>query len=295
MKKLFVILTIAALCFALASCECEHNWEKADCTTPKTCSECGETKGNALGHKWVDATCEKGKYCSICKALEGEPLGHSWKAATCTEAQICITCQVTKDAALGHKPGEWTVTTETSCSKVGVESSICSVCQTTVTREIAKLEHTPGEWEVTKEPTEDSAGTQAKKCTVCGEEVETQSFTLSAEEIEQRYKNSCERISYDSLSRTPDNYKGSRVKFSGYVVQVCSEASSSLYYSTYRVATSGRYDNVVYVKIDNYDSGSRILEDDYITFYGEFSGLYSYKTVLGSSLTIPSVTAEYVD
>lgn len=295
MKKSFVLLTVAALCFALTACACDHEWEDANCTTPKTCSECNETKGDALGHKWVNATCENAKYCSVCETSEGEPLGHAWSNATCTTAQTCSTCQKTKGAALGHKPGEWTVKTEATCSEVGTETSVCSVCQETITQEIAKLDHTPGEWEITKEPTENTEGTQTKKCKVCGEEVESQKFTLSAEEIKQRYKNSCQRISYDSLSRTPDNYKGSRIKFSGYVVQVCSEASSSLYYSTYRVATSGRYNNVVYIKVDNYGSGSRILEDDYITFYGESDGLYSYTTVMGSTLTIPSITVAYID
>lgn len=295
MKKLLVILVTAALCLILASCECDHDWEKADCTTPKTCSECGETKGDARGHEWIAATCEEAKYCSVCEALEGEPLGHSWEPATCTEAEYCTTCKETKGTAVGHKPGDWTITVETTCSKEGTETSTCSVCQKTITREIEKLAHTPGEWEVIKEPTENTEGKQAKKCTVCGEEVETQSFTLSAEEIKQRYVNSCQRISYDSLSRTPNDYKGSRVKFSGYVVQVCSEASSSYDYSTYRVATSGRYNNVVYIKVYNYDSGSRILEDDYITFYGESAGLYSYTTVMGAKMTIPSVSVEYIN
>ena len=39
-----------------------HSWTDADCDTPKTCSVCGETEGEALGHAYaesarVDATC----------------------------------------------------------------------------------------------------------------------------------------------------------------------------------------------------------------------------------------------
>lgn len=35
---------------ALAGCGCQHQWEEATCTTPKTCTQCGETEGEALGH-----------------------------------------------------------------------------------------------------------------------------------------------------------------------------------------------------------------------------------------------------
>lgn len=38
-----------------------------------------------------------------------------------------------------------------------------------------------------------------------------------------------------------------------------------------------------------------ILEDDKITFYGTYGGLYTYTTVLGDSLTIPSVYVEYLE
>ncbi len=37
-----------------------------------------------------------------------------------------------------------------------------------------------------------------------------------------------------------------------------------------------------------------ILEDDKITFYGTYGGLYTYTTVLGDSLTIPSIYVEYL-
>ena len=133
-----------------------------------------------------------------------------------------------------------------------------------------------------------------KKCTVCGEELEREKYELSDEQKKDAYKKACKTIAYDSLARSPDTYEGELVKFSGYVLQV-QDASSWLEYSVYRVATSGRYDNVVIVLVDNYGSGTRILEDDYITFYGEYTGLYTYKSVLGASITIPKINAQYVE
>ena len=144
-------------------------------------------------------------------------------------------------------------------------------------------------------PTKYADGTRVKLCTVCGAIVQTESFTLSDEELKELYKENCRSISYKDLSRTPDAYIDEYVKFSGTVIQVCYEATSSLYYSTYRVATSGSYGDVVYIYVDNYGSGSRILEDDKITFYGTYGGLYTYTTVLGDSLTIPSIYVEYLE
>ena len=34
-----------------APAACAHTWNDADCTSPKTCSTCGETEGDALGHE----------------------------------------------------------------------------------------------------------------------------------------------------------------------------------------------------------------------------------------------------
>ena len=156
------------------------------------------------------------------------------------------------------------------------------------------IEHTPSEWEVEEAPTKTTKGTRIKKCKVCGEVVEKESFELTPEELKRLYVSECKTISYDSLARTPEQYKGEKVRFSGKVVQVCSEAESSKYYSTYRVSVAG-YSKVIYMKFDNYGADTRILENDWITLYGEFEGLYTYQTVMGSSLTIPSVIAEYVD
>lgn len=51
---------------------CVHNWLPADCKTPKTCSICGETSGNAFGHTWTEATYNKPQTCTTCGLEEGE-------------------------------------------------------------------------------------------------------------------------------------------------------------------------------------------------------------------------------
>ena len=48
---------------------------EATCTTAQTCTVCN-TELVAAGHNWRAATCESPKTCSRCQATEGEALGH---------------------------------------------------------------------------------------------------------------------------------------------------------------------------------------------------------------------------
>ena len=272
-----------------------HVWEAATCTSPKLCSVCGVTEGNALGHKWLDATCTNPLVCSVCAKTTGSALGHDWIDATCTEPSTCRICNTTDNEPLGHTIDRWNTTTASTCIEPGTEEGLCTICGEMVERTLELIDHTSSDWIITVEPTETSDGIHVKKCTYCDTELESESFSLTLEEIEARYKERCQHISYDDLARTPDDYKDEYVTFSGKVVQVCSEASSFLYYSTYRVATSGSYNDIVLIYVDNYGSGERILEDDRITFYGTYDGLYSYTTVMGAQLTIPSIKVKYID
>lgn len=99
-----IALLLLALLLSLAGCnQCEHQWSDADCDTPKTCSLCGETEGDALGHAWQAADCVTAKTCVVCQETEGKPLGHGWKAADCLNPQTCTVCNVTEGEALGHR------------------------------------------------------------------------------------------------------------------------------------------------------------------------------------------------
>lgn len=321
LKKSLILVAVAVLSLALSACCISHEFTAATCASPATCSKCGETEGEALGHDWLEATCIQAKTCQRCLGTQGEPLGHKWDDATCTEPMICSVCGEKSGKALGHtwteatctekktcsvcgkKEGkelghtviEWEETQKPTCTEKGEEQGICTVCGEIVSQSVAELEHTPGDWVVTEMPTETKKGTHVMYCKVCNTQVKSEKFSLTDEELKELYKKNCKSISYDALSRTPDEYEGEYVRFSGVVLQVCSEASSSRYYSTYRVATSGSYNNVVLLYVDNYGSKNRILEDDKITFYGTSEGLYTYETVLGASVTIPSVVAKYVE
>ena len=52
----------------------QHVWTDATHEEPKTCSECGETEGEALPHEWCKANYQEPKICELCGETEGEPL-----------------------------------------------------------------------------------------------------------------------------------------------------------------------------------------------------------------------------
>ncbi|MDY5641733.1 MAG: Ig-like domain-containing protein [Candidatus Faecousia sp.] len=94
---------------------------------------------------------------------------------------------------------------------------------------------------------------------------------------------------YTNVLRSPSTYKGSAMSVYGRVLQ----KSQGLFSTVLRVATRGRWDNVFYITCSNKEA-SGIIEDDYITVYGECGGTETYTTVLGSSITIPAIEAEKI-
>jgi hypothetical protein len=96
---------------------CKHEtWNKADCVTPKTCAECGETEGVPLGHVWIAATCDAPKTCETCGVTEGEVKGHSWVEASCAAPKNCTACGLTEGEALEHIWEEATTEAPKTCT-----------------------------------------------------------------------------------------------------------------------------------------------------------------------------------
>ncbi|MFT9412157.1 hypothetical protein [Liquorilactobacillus hordei] len=95
-------------------------------------------------------------------------------------------------------------------------------------------------------------------------------------------------ITYDQLARTPKQYKGQKVTFTGEVVQVLEDSG----YTELRLAVNGDSNNIILVDMKNKIlNGSRVLENDLVTIYGESYGLVSYKSTQGEKITIPEILA----
>lgn len=140
-----LFLFMLLLTVLLTGCSCNHEWEEATCTEPKTCTLCSETEGEPLGHIWKEATCTEAKTCEVCGETEGKALGHTWKEATCTLAKECSVCGKIEGSELGHDPEGVTCTEAGTCKRCGksipaaghkwkeatcTEPKTCSVCGT---------------------------------------------------------------------------------------------------------------------------------------------------------------------
>ncbi len=118
MKNCVLLVLCLSLALVLSGCGCDHDWQQADCLTPKICTLSGKTEGAVLAHSWQEADCEHSRACSGCGQTQGEPKGHQWQAATCIALETCMVCGQTRGELAEHR---WTSVT---CTDPGV----CAVC-----------------------------------------------------------------------------------------------------------------------------------------------------------------------
>lgn len=250
-------------------------------------------------HEWSESTCAHPSVCSVCGKTQGDALEHEWQEATCTAPQTCSLCGTTKGKELGHDVKEWSIAAEPSCTEKGREVGECARCGSTVEKVIPVIDHTPGDWVVVTEPSvgQDGkavSGLRSYSCTVCGKELGSEPIELSAEEIESYFKEGCSALTYEQVARDPDAYKGEKATFTGEVIQVMQEGDTY----TLRVnvtPTSYGYKDTILVLYTAKAGDQRILEDDVVTLYGAMAGMYTYKTVMGAELTVPLMSAQYVE
>lgn len=146
MKKRWTVLAMAAvLVAALTGCSCDHQWQEATCLEPKTCAECQETEGEALGHQWQDADCEAAKTCSLCGETEGTALGHDWQEATCSVPETCSRCAKEQGEPMPHTFGSWVIG-ETEMTKT---CEVCGYAETgEIDRELYTKQELAGKWDI---------------------------------------------------------------------------------------------------------------------------------------------------
>lgn len=252
-------------------------------------------------HSWSEPTCTEPATCTICGKQKGEPIGHKWRAATCTKPKVCKVCGETSGVPLGHHVPDdvWIVDKEATCTEEGHRSGACDRCGAKVEQSTPKADHVEAEPEVVTQPSLNSLGgvtpgTRVVKCSVCGAELRSEEFALSVDELAAQFKAQCESPSYQDVARNPDAWEGHKVKFRGEVIQVME--SNSDY--TLRVnVTQERYgwSDTIMVSYHATEGSPRILEDDVMTFFGTMAGMYSYESVMGATITVPLMHAQFVE
>ena len=149
-KRILCAALVCLLLLTLTACGCKHEtWLDADCVTPKTCAECGETEGEALGHDWVEADCLTAKTCAVCGQTEGEALGHDMADATCVEPSTCTRCGETEGEALGHSWLDATTEAPKTCETCGETQGERIITDRRFTTEANK--HLFGTWQAEME------------------------------------------------------------------------------------------------------------------------------------------------
>ena len=106
----------------------------------------------------------------------------------------------------------------------------------------------------------------------------------------------CREIDYETLSRNPDSYKGEYFTFTGEVIQVLENGNrADLRLNVTKNDFYGNimYTDTIYVNAKLPESGDRILYQDMITIYGVCEGLYTYNAILGTTVSIPRISAAY--
>lgn len=242
-------------------------------------------------HEWQDADCNNPRTCSVCNMTEGEKIGHDWLRWTCTEPSKCSRCgeKLPGSNPKGHTPTNWVVDKESTCSQMGLEHSICSDCGESFDKTIPTEEHNLVQY-TNLSSTSTYTAVKEEWCSDCEYHEKTE-YEVSGDERKKLYKQKCYSPSYEAIARNPSMYVGDLGVYTGQVIQVSG--------STLRVNVTRYYgywdDTMLITSCYGYDGGGRILEDDIIQVYGEITGVTSYETVLGSTITIPSMKAEYVN
>lgn len=121
------------------------------------------------------------------------------------------------------------------------------------------------------------------------------------QESKEDYIKSAKEIAYKDLAREPDQYKGQRIKIT---VQISQIISGGLFtsggYRCYEDYDLGKGDTWLkkewFVDYKLPEGASKILEDDVITFYGEFDGTTEMERALtGTKDEVPVLKAVYYD
>jgi hypothetical protein len=142
--------------------ETGHTWQEATCTTPKTCSVCGVTRGKARGHIWSDWEITKRQNCT--------EAGKKTRACSVCGEQEDTTC----GTAIGHDYEGGVLVLPPTCTEVGYIEQQCSRCESTHKKEVNPVGHDWGDW-----LTDETTGQTTSTCKRCGAVAIIQDFIFT--------------------------------------------------------------------------------------------------------------------
>ena len=100
-----------------------------------------------------------------------------------------------------------------------------------------------------------------------------------------------EEFDYESLARTPDEFKGNKIKFIGEIIQVAESGKRS----ALRVMINNDYDEIVFCNYNTDNLSFHLLEHDTVIIYGTYTGLYTYTSIFKQKITIPGFNVDSIE
>lgn len=146
----------------------------------------------------------------------------------------------------------------------------------------------------------DSSASSSKATSKASESTASSVASVVPEISEDDYKAECQTVDYKELCRYPEKYEGTKIVVKVKVSQII-DANFSGSEKAWRTYTDnsgyGFYADDEYYMLDKRGGDAvKILEDDIITVYGEFTGLEKITRALtGTTDELPRIEVKYAD
>jgi hypothetical protein len=102
---------------------------------------------------------------------------------------------------------------------------------------------------------------------------------------------SAQTIDYDQLAKSPDDYKGTKVAYTGQIFQIQEDYGATWMLLSVTDMGYDIWDDNIWVEYPGEIEGA---DEDIITIYGVVKGEESYETQIGGETYVPKVVAKYV-
>lgn len=112
-----------------------------------------------------------------------------------------------------------------------------------------------------------------------------------AEQKRADFINSTTSIAYAQLSKNPDRYSGTKVRYYGEILQIQEDALGGIMLLSVTDLGYDVWTDNVWV---NYEGNIRSAEGDKLTIYGVVVGTKEYETQIGGQTYVPEIDARYI-
>lgn len=146
----------------------------------------------------------------------------------------------------------------------------------------------------------DSSASSSKATSKASASIASSVASVAPEISEDDYKAACQTVDYKELCRYPEKYEGTKIVVKVKVSQII-DANFSGSEKAWRTYTDnsgyGFYADDEYYMLDKRGGDAvKILDDDIITVYGEFTGLEKITRALTSTTDeLPRIEVKYAD